>query len=918
MMMIYWPVRPVRQTAAAGVAGGFMEETKTESIEIQEYLNLVLKNKWLILACVVAGLFIAVIYNETQTPIYTAQLRFEVRTMPRALLTEYSYVSDWWSKERDLNTHFEVLKSHDIIKRTCTRLRLQEKLDSLAAPESSTRKFLTGLFKSAASSPSARTAGSQSAGEDQQLTALIGSLQGSIAIDPVKDTNLADISVSHPNPQVAFLVANAMVPVYEDFILETRFKEVRDVMNIYTDQLVNLKKSLRESEDRYIAYIQKTGISSMQESKQITLEGLSDLKLNYTDTKIKRAELQTELNALEAISRGDMGVILQAPLLDKNPTLGAMKKEIAANQLQLQDLQKKYRPQHPEVVKKQALLQSMQENFYEELDTYVRNKRAEQDALAAKERELSRAIQENASVAIQDSTVALQYQKYKDELDSNKTLYETLLNKIKELDITKSSRESSIQVVQEASMPGGPVKPRKSVNLTLGLILGLLSGIGLVFARHYLDNTFKNADQIKQTLRLPTLAMIEQIPDKDRAGEGVPLITGKEISRTFTESFRFLKTNLAVATLQKKSFVVMVSSTGAGEGKTTVSINLAVSLAKEGRTTLLLDMDLRRPKVHNAFGITNQRGFTTLMLDPFESVPLAGSIGSIAMADLVDLLIHQEKTGVLQVKSAGSEYRLYLLNGRIAQIDCSDRDLTERLGHLLVNRRLVNPADMQKWLDEAASRRQRIGEFLFARNIIDLPSLVEALQHQFSFALNQLLQVEEGEYRFEALDDLYFHPEILRQLKVEKHLAEYLEGRFLPISDGFERFAIHKTDVEGLYVLPAGPQTSDPDEILASDRVRSMIDLFRRHFQAVVVDSPPTAMVSDSNALSPHVDGIVHVIKYGGLPRKLILNTIERLRANNAKYFGAVLNMVNLRREAYLDEHYYYYYKDYYHRDEES
>jgi len=97
-----------------------------------------------------------------------------------------------------------------------------------------------------------------------------------------------------------------------------------------------------------------------------------------------------------------------------------------------------------------------------------------------------------------------------------------------------------------------------------------------------------------------------------------------------------------------------------------------------------------------------------------------------------------------------------------------------------------------------------------------------------------------------------------------------------------------------------------------------MLNLFRRHFQAVVVDSPPTAMVSDSNALSPHVDGIVHVIKYGGLPRKLIFNTIERLRSNNAKYFGAVLNMVNLKREAYLDEHYYYYYKDYYHSDAES
>ena len=888
-----------------------MDEIKPDSIDIQEYLAVLKKNKWLILACVVAALFGAVIYNETQTPIYAARVRLEVKSTPRALLTEYSYYSDWWTKERDLNTHFEILKSPNIMERVCKKARLQEVLERNQAPQSGLKKFFAGLVSPSAPDPGQSPANPKDDPEGK-TDPLAASLVKALTIEPVKDTNLADIQVENPNPRVAYLTANTIAEVYEDFILETRFAEIRNMMNIYTDQMVTLKKTLRESEERYLDFIQKTGISSLQDKKEITLEGLSDLKLNYTDTRIKRAELESDLKALETVASGDLDRILQAPLLDQNGALNQLKQDILATQLQLLELQKKYRPQHPEVVKKESLLQTLKQKFREQLDTYLQGKRAELESLQVKERELARAIQEHESRAIQDSSVSLQYKRLKDELESNKALYETLLNKVKELDITKSSRDSSIQVVQRAALPQGPVRPRKGLNLLLGLLLGVLGGIGLAFGLEYVDNTFKNPSQIKSILKVPTLAMIEKLPAKGRDWQLPAIESAKELPATFTEAFRFLKTNLALTTVNHRHATFLVTSTGAGEGKTTVAAQLAAAFAREGRETLLVDLDLRKPRIHQMFGISNGRGFTSLMLDPFSFIPLSGDLREFPITNILYLLIKSEKSGVLQVRAETGEYRVSLVGGKIAQVDSSRREETDRLGQLLVRKGGLPANALPAAIAEGSRRGERLGEYLFSTGRIPLPPLVEVLLHQLTATFSQLIQVNAGAYAFEETEDLFYHPEILAHLDSEAKFMELFDARLGRLGDAPERFAISPTAIERLFVLPAGPRPPDPDDVLTSARVSTVLHLLRRHFQTIVVDSPPAALVSDSNTLSPQVDGIIYVVRYGSFPRKLIQNTLERIRANGGRVIGVAMNAVNLRRESYLDDHYYY--AEYYRR----
>ena len=467
-------------------------------------------------------------------------------------------------------------------------------------------------------------------------------------------------------------------------------------------------------------------------------------------------------------------------------------------------------------------------------------------------------------------------------------------------------------MVQRATLPQSPVRPRKGLNLFLGLLLGVLGGIGLAFGLDYIDNTFKNPSQIKSILKVPTLAMIEKLPAKGRDWELPAIESARELPATFAGAFRFLKTNLALTTVNHRHATFLVTSTGAGEGKTTVAAQLAAAFAREGRETLLVDLDLRKPRIHQMFGVSNQRGFTSLMLDPFSFIPLSGDLGQFPVNDLLYLLVKNEKSGVLQVHSEGGEYRISLVGGKIAQADSCRREETDRLGQLLV-RKAGFPADaLPAALAESARRGERLGEYLFSTGRIPLPPLIEVLLHQLTATFSQLTQVTAGSYAFEETEELFFHPEILAHLDSEAKFMELFDARLSRIGDAPERFALSPTSIDRLFVLPAGPRPPDPDDVLTSARVSTVLHLLRRHFQTVIVDSPPAALVSGSNNLSPQVDGIIYVVRYGSFPRKLILNTMDRIRTNGGRVIGVAMNAVNLRRESYLDDHYYY--AEYYRR----
>jgi len=164
------------------------------------------------------------------------------------------------------------------------------------------------------------------------------------------------------------------------------------------------------------------------------------------------------------------------------------------------------------------------------------------------------------------------------------------------------------------------------------------------------------------------------------------IIWNADLPHSYLESFRFLKTNLILATLNKKHSAIIVTSTAPGEGKTITAVNYAISLAREGKRVLLLDLDLRKPRAQKIFKLSNKKGFTSLILDPFSSIPLTGSLSEIPLIDLIYLITHNEKSGVLRVFSSTGNFTICFVEGKIAQIDSSLREESEKVGNLLINK----------------------------------------------------------------------------------------------------------------------------------------------------------------------------------------------------------------------------------------
>jgi capsular exopolysaccharide synthesis family protein len=246
----------------------------------------------------------------------------------------------------------------------------------------------------------------------------------------------------------------------------------------------------------------------------------------------------------------------------------------------------------------------------------------------------------------------MQYEVLRRDLETNKQLYDTIMKKIKEQDITKQIQTVNVWVVEKAETPQSPVKPRKTFNIFFGIMVGLLGGTGLAFFIDYLDNTIKSPEELEKKLEIPVLGMISLFKEKENIEE----IVKDKPSSAFAEEYKTLRTSILLSSARKPQNI-LITSIGPEEGKTVTSSNLALSISQSEHSVLLIDGDLRKPRIHKVFGIDNSKGLSSflagiskkiihrgpsenLMIIPSGPVPPNPSelLGSSRMNDLISII----------------------------------------------------------------------------------------------------------------------------------------------------------------------------------------------------------------------------------------------------------------------------------------
>lgn len=557
----------------------------------------------------------------------------------------------------------------------------------------------------------------------------------------------------------------------------------------------------------------------------------------------------------------------------------------------------------------------------------MENLKFERSILFAKEKVLQKTLSDFENEAIETNSQELEYKILQGNVETNQKLYDILLSKIKESDITDNIDVSNIRIVEEAAIPKGPVPLNKTRNLILGIILGLMGGIGLVFFFEYLDRSLRTEEDVHRHIGLPVLGVIPEAVNKKvggkrkkrsgRHGTEPPtelFLNNFSTNSRFAESYRTLRTNIDFSFMEKDFRSILVTSAGAVEGKTLTVANLSYAISKRGKSVLMIDADLRKPMLSRIIVSNESCGLTGLLSEAFnEPIRNSGQIGEkFGISDLFRLLSFQKKTGLLHLSDGKEEVELFFLQGELVDLNWLKRPDDKKLAAILISSGQITKEQAQKAIDKQKGTGQKLGFILINMGLLLEKELIGPLTIHMMEGLRVALLLKSGKFSFKELSPSDFDRSAFDPIDIHALYSQVILGKEkLPFIEKKVAEAILETGVDNLYLLPCGAIPPAPSELLASGRLSFLMAFLKKKFDMLVIDSSPVMPASDALILSAHTDGILLISRSGMMNRKMVIKTVEQLQGAQANIMGVVLNRVDIKKEGYY-KYYHKYYSKYY------
>ena len=595
-----------------------------------DYWPIVLRHKWTILSVMLVALLVGGVVSFSTTPIYEAVGRVVINREGADTAglknsdASGSDSSDDYMVAMDTQTH--VLQSDAIAKLVIRRLNLDSDptfAGKGAAPASST--------------PAAAQAESREI-EPHQEAALVAKFHGAMQISSVPRTRLLEIRFSSPDPNLAAKAVNTLIDTYIEQNYKTRLDATTRTSNWLAQQLSELQMKVEESQEKLVRYQKENGILGIDEKENIITSKLDELNKELTAAEGDRMQKES---VYRLASSGEPDLLSN---IDPSSPLVKLRSQEQDLHRQLAQASVHFQPTYPKVEEINQQLQAVQEDIKAEIKRLAT--KYEKDYLAALGREkLLRASLENQKTEenrLNES--GIEYSLLKRDVESNRQLYEGLLQKLKEAGVMTGLRSSNVRIVDPASAPTTPATPNIPRNLLMSLMVGLAGGLSLAFILESRDNAVHSLEQVRMITALPSLAVI---PFSSRNSLSLSLTQAKRLPRTaiavasstrpkseIAEAYRALRTSILLSKAGRSAKVLMVTSALPQEGKTTTSVNLAIVLAQQGARVLLIEADMRRAGISQIFHLNSDIGLSTILgqktvPDPEEAIQSVADIPNL-------------------------------------------------------------------------------------------------------------------------------------------------------------------------------------------------------------------------------------------------------------------------------------------------
>lgn len=621
------------------VAGTRREEVGAAEIDLRDSLLIIRKRRWIIITFLVIVLTAVTLGSLVIRPTYRATTTLLIEKEPNILSFEDVFSIDS-SQETYYQTQYKLIQSRSLARNVIERLKLDQ-IEEFGFDPSKAPK---------ASSNPAADAG--------RITGIVNSFQSRLEVEPIRQTRLVKVSFKARDAALAAKVVNTLTDTFIEMSIENKFEATEQASAFLSQQIDGLRAEITQMERQQQEYSSKKSIIALSDKETTMLEKLGDLNRALTEAQIERVRKESLYKQIASAKADSLQDVSGSEVFKR------LKEDYARLEREYKKKSEIFKAEYPEMIALKAGLDNARRSIEGEVRNLVNSASADYQAALKKERSLSSMFDALKSEAGQLNSDAIQYNSLKIEVDNKKQLLESLFTRQSETGISarlKGMRTSNIRIVDRAETPLTPSSPKLKLNVLIALFLGLAGGLGLAFLFEHLDNSVKTNDEIERLIGLPSLGVIptfcptsnnnghysrrgspqkhlkqgRAVPDQEPAS--IELIPVTAPMSNLSECYRAIRTSILLTPVDHPRRALVVTSALPSEGKSVTVANLAVSLTQADKTVLLLDLDLRKPRLHKIFEIRNANGLTNY---------LTSDLG-------IDILVKQTKIPGLSLVNSG-------------------------------------------------------------------------------------------------------------------------------------------------------------------------------------------------------------------------------------------------------------------------
>jgi capsular exopolysaccharide synthesis family protein len=572
-------------------------------LDVMRYLRAFWRRKWVVLGVAVLITGLAALQTLRKPKVYAASTSLIIDvTAPRVLDSDVKELmgderSNYWFNKEYYATQNQVITSRAVATRVVDKLGLQHDAAFLGLShldEKTRQQAMKGMDAA-------------------------GLLQSRISVLPVRDSRVVNIAVEDLDPQRAALLANEVAQAYMAENLALRLRTTENATQWLEERKVELERASQTSELALYDFKKNADmLSASPETKKSSVsERISSYEATLTQVRTKIAALQGRVEAIRQLQKSSQPgdeTWAEAVPGPSDPAIQEYKRRYVEQRAACVELNERYLPEHPKMIECESKLTVVREDFVRSLTNVVRKAETELAQAVAEEKNLVRMLAVAQDESFQLGRRQIEFERMNREAENNRRLYESVLRRLKDIELSGLLRTTNVRVLDPARPNFAPIKPDVRRSVLMALLFGLVAGCGVVVLLEMLENTVSSQADVEERLGLAFLGFVPRVEGKAESPGERDLYVHRQPKSSVAECCRAIRTNLLFMSPDKPFKTLVVTSSGPQEGKSTTCIFLGVAMAQSGNRVLLLDTDMRRPRLHKAFGVPNDVGISSLVV----------------------------------------------------------------------------------------------------------------------------------------------------------------------------------------------------------------------------------------------------------------------------------------------------------------